>query len=338
MEGTGCAHRRRLAGGILLLGLLASCGSERQDTERFSDTGEEILGDPRAVVMTIGDEPIRLAEVDLVVQFWRESGAREGRGARTRRDLQIKALEQTVDQIVLSQAARRQGIAVPDSIIDQIVVNWESRFASPEEAQRKIAASGVDLEMLRTSFRRDELVRRLVEQTIRDTLHIPDEEIRRYYEANLATFDTTQIHAAHLLFYAPQGSPPESLLAARERARDALAQLEAGADFAALAVVLSDCPSATRGGDLGFLRLGAVERTWGAAAAALTPGEISDVVRTNTGFHIIKLIERGEGEVVTLEDAAAWIKAQLTQMRIESTLAALAARLRREQSIVVPFE
>ena len=328
----------RLARGALLVLLIASCSGERQESRAFSDTGEEILGDPQAVLVTIGDHAIRLAEIDLVVQFWRESGTREGRGARNRRELQIKALNQTVDQVLLSQVALRQGLTVPDSVIEEIVVTWMSRFASPAEAERKIAASHVDLPMLRASFRRDELVRTLVDQTIRDTLRIAADEMRRYYEVNLATFDTTQIHAAHILFYAPKGSAPDSLMAARERAVDALAQLRAGSDFTALAVALSDCPSSPRGGDLGFLRRGAVERTWGDAAFALEPGAISDVVRTNTGFHIIQLISKGAGDIVAFEDAEAWIEAQLTQMRIQSTLIELAERLRVEQSIALPFE
>jgi parvulin-like peptidyl-prolyl isomerase len=120
-------HAGRRASLGLLLALL-SCGGE-QEGGIFHDTGSEIVGDPGAVVAVVEGRKILLAELDLISRYWVQSGAPESEVAATTKELQLKALDQIIDQHLLSREARRRGIAVPDSVADAIIAAWESNFA-----------------------------------------------------------------------------------------------------------------------------------------------------------------------------------------------------------------
>ncbi len=325
--------KRKLGAGLGILcavWVLAGCGGEKkEEAKQLQDTGTQILGDPAAVVAVVNGEQITLAEVDLVTGFWISIRSPELEGVRSQKDAQRRALDNIIDQHLLSAEARRQGITIPDTSVATMMAAWESRFSGPEERDQKLAASRLTVEDVRASFTRDMLVRSLVDRTIRDTVQIAPEAPRAYFEAHPEYFDTTQVHARHILVMAPADTPADTLAAARTRAEDLLRRLRAGEDFAALAQAHSaDKGSATRGGDLGFTPRGRWVKPFEDAAFALRPGEISGVVQSPFGFHIIQALERREGSLAYTEELAQRIREVLSQEKVQPAVDALAARLR----------
>ncbi len=337
MQGRVCGGWSPVAVAAVLVLALGGCGGEGDGKAgKLQDTGTEILGDPDAVVAVVDGEQITLAEVNLVEGFWASIRSPELQGARSRKEGQQRALDNIIDQHLLSREAQRQGLSAPDSAVAAMLATWESRFTGPEDRDQKLAAYRITVDDVRQSFRRDLLVQALVEETIRDTVVVAPGEMREYFAANPQYFDTTQVRARHILVLVPPDAQPDTVTAARARAEGLLGRLRAGEDFATLASRHSDDKaSAARGGDLGFTPRGRFIKPFEDAAFALQPGEVSDVVVTPFGFHIIQVIERREGHLEFSEPLAERIREVIIQGRVQPAVTALAGRLRAAAAIEV---
>jgi peptidyl-prolyl cis-trans isomerase C len=317
--------------------VIHGCGGERgEQSGKLQDTGTEILGDPSAVVAVADGEKITLAEVNLVAGYWASIRSPQLQGVRSRKEAQQRALDNIIDQHVLSREAERRGMTVPDSAVAAMLANWESHFSGPEDRDQKLAANRTTLDDVRRSFLRDLLVRALVDGTIRDTIVVDTAAARAYYQANPQYFDTTQVHARHILVLVPADAQPDTVAAARARAEALLRRVRAGEDFATLASKYSgDKSSAAHGGDLGFTPRGRFIKPFEDAVFALRPGEVSDVVATPFGFHIIQVLERREGHLAYDQALAERIRAVIAEGKVQPAVAALAGRLRAAAKIEV---
>lgn len=124
-------------------------------------------------------------------------------------------------------------------------------------------------------------------------VQVSEEEARQYYDGHRDEFRREeQVRARHILVRVEEDAGDAAKAEARGRAEEALARIKAGADFAAVAAETSEDSSAARGGDLGLFRRGLMVPEFEAAAFALEPGEVSDLVETQFGFHIIKVEEK----------------------------------------------
>ncbi|MEB2285672.1 MAG: hypothetical protein B6D46_08935 [Polyangiaceae bacterium UTPRO1] len=179
----------------------------------------------------------------------------------------------------------------------------------------------------------DELRQRLIVQRMmrdyQETPELTDADIKAYYDQNPGLFSGAQIHAAHILV-------KDENLAKRLRA-----ELDAAPDtFADLAKANSvDTATAARGGDLGFFGQGRMAADFERVAFALEkPGDLSPVVHTPFGYHIIKLIERKEGPAKTFDEVKDRIRAALTNQRRQDLMAARLDKVKAEAKIEIDEE
>ncbi len=305
-------------------------------TGKIHDTGQEITGDPGATIATVDDEPVVLAEVNLVARYWSVARQQQQQAPIPQNQLQRQALEHLIDQRLLAREAIDEGIEVDAAAVDSMVTTWESQFQTPEEQERKLAESGVTVDQVRESFRRDRLVQTLVAETILDTIDVSESDVRAYYETNPQYFDTTRVRASHILLASTPGDPAEEREAARKQANELLNQIRGGADFAELAGQHSDCPSAERGGDLGYANRN--RQMWvlpfHAAAFELAEGEVSDVVETQFGYHIIKVTERDEGKLA-LDEVEESLRQFLRNQKVQQAVNAYSQQLRQDADVEV---
>jgi len=318
----------------LALACMAGCGKgEEGKASAVHDTGEELLGEPGAELAVVGGKAIRLSEVDLVALFWSQSNSPEAQGAGSRKELQMRALDHLIDQLVLAQEAERQSVAVDDSLIGQMISQWTAQFPSEVERDKSLAARSMTFEEVREKFRQDVLVQGLVEKLIQDTLRVDDGAARAFYDQNPQHFDQTAVRARHVLFMVPPGAPPESLAVAEAQAEEVRRQALAGADFEELAGRYSDCPSKERGGDLGFFRRGEMIPAFSDVAFATQPGTIPEVVHSEYGFHVIKVEERRDEGLRPFEEVQPAIQRYLYQQELQQAVDVLADRLREKAKI-----
>jgi len=134
---------------------------------------------------------------------------------------------------------------------------------------------------------------------------ITDSELEDYYHNHIEAYqEPQQVRARHILIKPENNNKKE----AKEKIEGILKEIKAGGDFEELAKKYSACPSKERGGDLGFFSRGRMVKPFEDAAFSLKPGEISDIVETNFGFHIIKLEEKKEARTIPLSEAKEGIK------------------------------
>lgn len=147
-----------------------------------------------------------------------------------------------------------------------------------------------------------------------DMVQITDTDIESYYEYNIETFkQPKEVKARHILFRLPQEAAPEQEEEVKARAAEVLAQARQGKDFAELAKQYSEGPTRESGGDLGYFSRGRMVKDFEDAAFALGKGEISDLVRTPFGYHIIKVEDIREARTKPLEEVRAQILETLRQ-------------------------
>lgn len=145
--------------------------------------------------------------------------------------------------------------------------------------------------------------------TFKGDVHITEEQIRDYYEYNLEDYkEEEKVRARHILFRLESDAPEEKVKETREKALSVLEKARSGGDFAKLAKTYSEGPTKTKGGDLGWFSRGKMVKEFEEAAFRLKKGEISDLVRTSFGFHIIKIEDRTEATTKSLTEVKEEIK------------------------------
>lgn len=208
-------------------------------------------------------------------------------------------LEQLVERKLLVQEARRLNITVKDQDLDTAMQNILTRNSiTLRQLQRQLEDAGLMLEDVRAAVREELITSELIGREVHARVIVSDADMERYYRENIAPGEGRGARARlkQILLQAPGDATDEQLEALRERAESIRAQLEAGASFEQLAAEYSQCPSAARGGDLGFFYKGQLLPAIEEAAFSMPLDTVSPVIRSTIGFHIIVVTSRDSGE------------------------------------------
>lgn len=212
------------------------------------------------------------------------------------------AVENMITEELLRQEAEKAGIVVTDADVDAEWAKLEKQYGSKEQLLMLASQSGYTEEALRKQMYHQIELRKILGPTI----EVTDDKVKEYYEANKQYMETPlEVKASHIL------------VATEDEAKAILQQLKDGADFAALAKEKSTDPgSKDNGGDLGFFGSGVMAPEFEEAAFALKAGDLSDIVKTQFGYHIIKVTERKEATTPTYEEKKDELLEQLKDQEI----------------------
>lgn len=252
------------------------------------------------------------------------------------KELKREALDRLIEQELLWQEARRRKRVATDAEVKAAVRRFEAQF--PDERRRRLALErgGFTDESYRGWVRQQLSIAWLVERDIAPTIRVGAAEVRADYQATLHRYTRpAEARARQVLARLPAGAGDEARAVARARLEAVLAQARAGADFAALARSHSDDPSAASGGDLGWFGRGQLPVSLDEAAFSLAPGQVSDVLESPEGLHLLRLEERRAETVTPLEEARPGIEERLLQERRREAVEARAAALRKAGTVEV---
>jgi peptidyl-prolyl cis-trans isomerase C len=287
-----------------------------------------------AVLARVNGEAIERWEFEYVVR------GVEGQAGRPippeRRDEVFRSLlDQLVAYRLLAQEARARKLDVSDTDVKTRIDEVRKTFPSEDAFIKAIAADGSSLEKLHQQTRTSLLVSTVLEAEIGPKMSVQPTDVDAFYQQNLDRFKQGEsVRASHILLGIPEKADAAQTQLVRAQAEDVLKQIRAGADFAQLARTRSqDSSSAARGGDLGFFAAGQMDPTFEMAAFALKPGEVSQVVETPYGFHIIKLHERRPPRTTPLTEVRAQIEQYLTGQRRDELTMAFVERLKEKAKI-----
>jgi len=292
--------------------------------------------DPQSVVLTVNGEPIYLWQVNLMAPQVAATMRQQGMQADQQQMLQA-ALQQSVQARLLAQEARRRGLEADADRVAETMQRIESQSGGAEGLAANLARAGVTREQLQSTVEENDLIQVLVETQIAPGIEVTDAEVEAYYADNPDAFQNPeQVRARHILFKVEQDAGDEEVAAARAKADAARERALAGEDFAALATELSEGPSAPQGGDLGLFDRSRMVEPFASAAFDLAPGEISPVVRTRFGFHVIKSEEKRPASTTPLDDVRDQLRQFLSSQKLGEQVDALVVELGEKADIQQP--
>jgi peptidyl-prolyl cis-trans isomerase C len=248
---------------------------------------------------------------------------------------------QLVDQLValklLSQESVARKVAIPDTDIDGRVAQVRGQFPNEQAFTAALAERQMTPDKLKAEIRQQMQAMKLVEVEIGPTVTVNDADVSDFYTKNPDKFQEPEaVHAAHILIRTPEGADDAAKKKARAEAQNVLAQIKKGGDFAALAKQHSqDTGSAANGGDLGFVPRGQTVPAFEQAAFALKAGQLSGVVESPFGFHIIKMIAHRDGRTVPLQEVKPQVEQFLKQQKTQEKTAAFIEKLKAKSKVEI---
>lgn len=247
------------------------------------------------VVAVVNDDVITRRELDDRLGAVVRQLKKQGTPLPAADVLEKQILERMIGDLLQAQFARENGIRVDDAQLDLAMsrIAQQNGFPSLAEFRAKLEAEGVDFKQFREEIRGEIISTRLREREVESKLVIGDSEVDSYL-ANKAKMGGAEqeLHLAHILVVVPEQASAEKIQTARDKAEQALAQLKGGADFAQVAAGSSDAKDALNGGDLGWRPAERIPPLFLTALQDLQPGQTTAVLRSPSGFHILKLVER----------------------------------------------
>jgi peptidyl-prolyl cis-trans isomerase SurA len=258
-----------------------------------SQDSQQQVGDIDSVVAVVNDDVITRYELDdrmrdVVRQLHRQNTPLPAMDV-----LQKQILERMITDMLQRQYAKENGVRVDDSQLDQAItrIAQQNKFSSLAAFRAKLEADGVNYRKFREEIRGEIISTRLRKREVESKLVISEKEVDDYL-ANKARFGSEgeEFHLAHILVVVPEQASAAKIQAARERAEQALARLNGGADFAQVAASVSDAKDALKGGDLGWHSGDTIPPLFMNALQKIKPGQTSPLLRSSSGFHILKLL------------------------------------------------
>jgi parvulin-like peptidyl-prolyl isomerase len=223
--------------------------------------------------------------------------------------LEEKALEQAIGAKLLIERAMELDVKVGSEDIEAEIKKVIEQVGGEENFRKALEAQGLSEDTFRKELEKGAKVNKLVEQACSEVADPTEEEVAGFYELHQEEYvQPQQVLCQHILVKSEEGDLPEAKSAAFEKIRAIRERIVDGADFAEEAKKNSDCPSGAEGGSLGWFGRGMMVKEFDEAAFSMKKGEVSDIVTTQFGYHIIyKAGEKG-GEKLTLVDVHDQIK------------------------------
>ena len=257
--------------------------------------------------------------------------------------LRGQILEKLIVENLLSEKVKKDGITVTDEEVDNTITAMLSSQPQPfslEDYKNKLAEHGRNFEEEREQIREQLAYQKILKSQLGGKINATDEEAQKYYDENLKLFETAEkIRASHILIkpvYVKGGDMNEPEAQALKKAKDVLQKIKNGADFAVLAKASSACPSASNGGDLGFFSKGEMTPEFEEAAFKLQVGQVSDIVQTEYGYHIIKVTDHKDAGTISFDEAKEKIIEQLMRNKQIELTNEFIESLKADADIVYP--
>lgn len=254
---------------------------------------EEKIGrtiDGQEVVAIVNDEKILKSEYDknlkdieeTLKKYYGEDALESEEGKTTMENIKKQLLEDMINNVIIEQEAKKRGIEITEDELEKRLDELKTQFGGEQNFEEFLKEQGLSLDDVKKNVTQEMLYSQLLDEATKD-VEVTEKEVKEYYDLHKNEFKESpdEVRARHIL------------VSSEEKAREILKQIKDGSDFAELAKKNSEDPvSAEKGGDLGYFSRGQMVAPFEKAAFELEPGQVSDIVKTDFGYHIIKVEDK----------------------------------------------
>ncbi|MEA3509028.1 MAG: peptidylprolyl isomerase [candidate division NC10 bacterium] len=250
-----------------------------------------------------------------------------------------RLLQQMIAQELLFLEAERKKLTVAPAAVSGRFKDIRARFPSDEAFKQALASSGLTEVKLEKKIKRDLMIEEFVEKEVLEKIVVSPEEVKAFYQEHKDDYaQEEEVHARHILIKVAPGASPEDDGKAKDRAKAVLARAKKGEDFATLAKETSEGPSGARGGDLGYFGRGKMVKPFEEVAFKLKVGEVSDLVRSNFGYHIILVEDRKEAKRPSYDEVKDRVRDDLVREKAAAGTREYIEVLRKQAKITINVE
>jgi peptidyl-prolyl cis-trans isomerase SurA len=274
------------------------------------------------IVAVVNNDVITLSELEettkpIIEQVKKSSlpAEREEKEQKARRAV----LDQLIENKLLEQEIKNKKVEVSERDIDAAIEQIKQQNqVSENELKAILAKDGITFPAYRRRIRDDLGKMRLISREIKSKIVLREEDVRKNYQDTLARFtEPAEVKVQQIFFVVPQWAREEQVAAIRKEALSILERARRGEDFAELAGKYSQGPEAREGGVLGFFKHKELRPELEEAAFKLQPGEVSGLIRSPEGFHILRVLERKGGEPKPFAEVQNQIRDEMMQVEAE---------------------
>jgi peptidyl-prolyl cis-trans isomerase C len=290
-----------------------------------------------AVAIVNGKEIRREAlnrELSLVTHRLKSQGRQispEQRGT-----IEGNVLDNMIDRELLYQDALKNGFKPDEKAITAQIDQMKQKFPGDAEYQKALKMMNTTESDLRSNIAQSMVIQQLIEKKITPGIEITDVQGREFYDSHPELFKKSeQVKASHILIKADPSASEAEKAEARKKIEAVQEKLKKGEKFDALAKEYSEGPSNTKGGDLGYFGRGQMVKPFEDAAFAMNKGDISDIVVTQFGFHLIQVMDKKPASTARYEDAKSQIDDHLKQQKMIESVNAYIEKIKADAKIKV---
>ncbi|HXX36253.1 MAG TPA: peptidylprolyl isomerase [Thermodesulfobacteriota bacterium] len=289
------------------------------------------------VVAVVNQEIITLSEVEKWIDPARQEMVSEDRLEKREQNevLCRQVLEKLIEEKLIDQEVKRAGVKISSKEIDAALEDIKQRnAATQEDFEKALAIEGLTIETYKKQIEKGLQRRKLISWSVKVETKAGEKELREFYENNVGRYRTNETYrASHILFTIPKEAVPDEVREIRKKAQSVLEKIKKGEDFGEMALLYSQDASAKNRGDLGYFKKGELFPAFEKEALRLKVGEVSELLRTEFGFHIIKLLDRKGVEPLPFEEVKNKVKADYYETEMDKAFRQFLSTL-KEKSVI----
>ncbi|MFB0521729.1 MAG: peptidylprolyl isomerase [Desulfatiglandales bacterium] len=249
-------------------------------------------------------------------------------------EIKKQVLESLINRELLYQESQKQGISVADETINEQLKKLKERFSSEAEFKSALSEANLSEAAIKSQFKQGMAIQQFIDKEFVQKITVSDKESKTYYDSHPEVFKQPgQVRASHILIKVDPGADESQKAEARRKLEKIQGKLQNGEDFAALAKEFSEGPSSANGGDLGYFKRGQMVKPFEEAAFTLEPGKVSEIVETEFGYHLIKVIDKKPGKTIAYEDIKGTLERHLKQEKVQEEVGLYVEKLREKAKV-----
>jgi parvulin-like peptidyl-prolyl isomerase len=289
------------------------------------------------IVAVVNQEIITLSEVEKWAGPFQEEIQTKDRLERRERVREVyrKVLEKLIEEKLIDQEVKRSGVKVTSKEIEGALEEVKRRnAATQEDLEKALANEGLTLEAYKKEIEKRLQRMKLINWAVKVESQAGEREWRDFYQKNIDRYRSNESYRpSQILFLVPKGATPEEIREIRKKCEKVLEKVKGGEDFGEMVLLYSEDISAKDRGDLGYFKKGELLPEFEKEALRLQVGEVSGIIRTNFGFHVIKLLDRKGGTPPPFEEVMEKVKADYYEKEMEKAFQQFLSTL-KEKSVI----